>query len=96
MAEPSRDGDFAEGPSHTEDRINWARRRTHARQRAADSRQRRIAYSLDPAPATRPAPGTSAAPYAGPGDPPAGALQRAPTPSPAGVPDALPALDSEC
>jgi hypothetical protein len=99
MTEQSGDGDFAGEPSHTEDRINWARRRTHARQRTADSRQRRISYSLDTLPPARPAPGASAAPYAGPGDPPASAVRPLPTSGPARVPDGadpLPTLDSEC
>ena|SRR5690349_11395583 len=99
MTGQSGDGERAEDPAHAEDRINWARRRAHARQRAADSRQRRIAYSLDPPPATRPAPGLSAAPYAGNGDLSAtGDLAPPIAGTPPGVAADSPllALDAEC
>jgi hypothetical protein len=101
------DGERAEAPAHAEDRINWARRRTHARQRAADSRQRRIAYSLDPLPAAGPAPAASNAPYSGAGDLSASGVLPALTISPAADPgrdspaapsaaSPIPTLDAEC
>jgi hypothetical protein len=101
MTVQSRDGDSVGEPSHTEDRINWSRRRTHARQRAADSRQRRIAYSLGALPAA-PAPGESVARYGGNGDSLPGGVLPAPSMGPVDrtiAPDAagpLPALDADC
>ena len=107
MTQQPWDGERTGGPAHAEDRINWARRRTHARQRAADGRQRRIAYSLDPLPAAGPAHVESAAPYAGNGDlaeggnlpppnsGPAPDPRRTP-PSPPGADGLLPALDPGC
>ena len=98
MTQQPGDGEKAEEPAHAEDRINWARRRTHARQRAADSRQRRIAYSLDPLPAARPAHVESAAPYAGNGDLAEGGNLPPPNPRPApdlrGTPPSAPGADS--
>jgi hypothetical protein len=107
MARQSGDGESAGGPAHAEDRINWARRRAHARQRTADARQRRIAYSLDALPAARPAPADSPAPYSGNGDLSASGALPAPTtrsaadpgsdPSAApGAASPIPALDADC
>ena len=106
---PGQSGEEArtEAPAHAEDRINWARRRTHARQRAADGRQRRIAYSLDPLPASGPAHVESAAPYAGNGGLAEGGNPPRPIPGPApdpggpapsapGADGPLPALDPGC
>jgi hypothetical protein len=90
MPGQSGDGEQAEAPAHAEDRINWARRRTHARQRAADSRQRRIDYSLEPLPAAGPAHVESAAPYAGNGDRAEGGNLPPPNPGPAPDPRRTP------
>jgi hypothetical protein len=107
MTQQPGDGEKAEEPAHAEDRINWARRRTHARQRAADSRQRRIAYSLDPLPAAGPAHVESAVPYAGnedlaesdhlpPANPVPAAAPAGALPGPPDVPSPLPTLDAGC
>lgn len=102
MTQQTGDGASAGEWSHAEDRINWARRRAHARQRAADARQRRIAYSLDTLPAARPASGETTTPYAGNGHLSASATLPPPAPGPAddpggaGAENPLSTLDAEC